>query len=541
MRYLLFLSALLSLSLNLQAAPPFVIGQVVVKGDPWEFQEYHKVKHLRKSGLTVLDVGPGNERGAIMRLRSRGHWAALNLIANKTATTDDPFRIYQWHFDRIQADAAWGLATGEGVSVAVLDTGLMSGGPDGINSVCPDALGATGGWDIVNDDSSPVDGDGHGTHVSGTIAQATNNGIGVSGLAYNACILPVKVLDDSGSGSFADIAEGIYHAVDQGADVINMSLGISARYGVTNDPVMDPALQYAAQNNVVVVAASGNDGHRKNVSYPAIYPTVIAVGATDARDQVARYSNRGAGLDVVAPGGDTSRDDDGDPQNYPDGVLQETNIGSGWGYYFFQGTSMASPHVAATAALLLSHGAAPDDIRSLLQDNTIDIYENGYDSTSGWGLIQAHDALVAVNSVGVNQPPIAAFQENCNGLSCSFDAGTSFDDGTIVSYLWDFGDGSGSDGETGSTAETISHNYAADGTYDVTLTVEDNDGLSATRTVTVNVSSAQACTDNDADGFCAEIDDCDDSDNQTYPGHNDSKGRWGRNGVDNDCNGIIDG
>lgn len=535
MRYLLFLCALLSLSLNLQAAPPFVIGQVVVKGAPWEFQEYAKVKHLRTSGLTVLDVGPGNERGAIMKLRRGGHWAALNLIANKTATTDDPLRIYQWNFDRIQADKAWSLATGMNpetgdiISVAVLDTGLATGGNDGINAIC------SGSRDIVNNGTNPADGDGHGTHVSGTIAQATNNGIGVSGLAYNACILPVKVLDDSGSGSFADIAEGIYYAVDHGADVINMSLGINARYGVTNDAVMDEALLYAADHDVVVVAASGNDGHRKNVSYPAIYPTVIAVGATDARDQVTRYSNQGTGLDVVAPGGDTSRNDDGDPQNYPDGVLQETNLGSGWGYYFFQGTSMASPHVAATAALLLSHGAAPGDIRSLLQDNTKDIYENGYDSTSGWGLIQAYDALAAVNSVSVNQPPTAAFTESCNGLSCTFDAGTSSDDGTIVSYLWTFGDGSGSAGET------VSHSYASVGDYVVELIVEDNDGLSAIRTVTVSVSSAQACTDNDADGFCAEINDCDDNNNQIYPGHNDSKGRWGRNGVDNDCNGIIDG
>ncbi|MBR9869166.1 MAG: S8 family serine peptidase [Oceanospirillales bacterium] len=531
MRYLLFISALLTLSLNLHAAP-FVIGQVVVKGDPWEFQEYSKVKHHRESGLTVLDVGPGNERGAIMRLRSRGHWAALNLIATKTATANDPFRIYQWHFDRIQADAAWDLATGDGVQVAVLDTGLASGGPDGIK-VCSE------GKDIVNDDLSPVDGDGHGTHVSGTIAQATNNGIGVSGLAYNACILPVKVLDDNGSGSFADIAEGIYHAVNHGADVINMSLGISARYGITNDPVMDPALQYAAEEGVVVVAAAGNDGHRKNVSYPAIYPTVIAVGATDARDQVARYSNRGAGLDVVAPGGDTSRDDDGDPQNYPDGVLQETDIGSGWNYYFFQGTSMASPHVSATAALLLSHGAAPGNIRSLLQDNTKDIYENGYDSTSGWGLIQAYDSLVAVNSVTVNQPPIAAFADNCDGLTCSFDASASSDDGTIVSYLWSFGDGSSD------TGKIISNSYATDGSYEVILTVEDNDGLSSATKKILSVSATQTCTDNDADGFCAGVElgvnDCNDNDNQVYPGHNDSKGRWGRDGVDNDCNGIIDG
>lgn len=528
MRLILLMTLLCGISSTLFAqGPPFVPGQVVVKGNPWEFSEYKKLKHLPKSGLTVLEVGKGNERAAIMRLRGKNFWAAFNYVAKKSAIVDDEHRTDQWHFDRIQANDAWDIATGVGITVAVLDTGLAANGVDGISAVCQ-------GKDIVNSDNSPVDGDGHGTHVSGTIAQATNNAIGVAGLAYNACIMPVKVLDDSGSGNFADIAEGIHYAVDNGADVINMSLGINARYGITSDPIMDPALQYAADRGVIIVAASGNDGHRKNVSYPAIYPTVIAVGATDARDRVVRYSNRGTGLDLVAPGGDTSRNDNGD--SYADGILQETKIDGVWDYFFFQGTSMASPHVAATVALLLSHGAAPEDIRDLLQNNTKDINESGFDSTSGWGLIQAYDSLLAINtSSNGNQDPSAAFEFSCTGLLCDFDAAGSHDDGTINSYSWTFGDGASS------TDLTASHRYSAEGSYDVTLMVEDDGGLFDAITKTLNVTIATTCTDADADGFCAEIDDCDDNNNQIYPGHNDRKGRWGRNGVDNDCNGIIDG
>ena len=524
----LVLSVSLPFSLNTSAAPPFVPGQIVVKGDPIEFSEYSVTKRLRRSDLTVLEVGAGNERAAIMRLRGKGRWAAFNLLASKSAIVDDSFRIFQWHFDRIQANQAWDLSTGANVTVAVLDTGL-SQGPDGVNDVC-DPI------DIVNEDSNPADGDGHGTHVSGTIAQNSNNGTGVAGLAYSACIMPVKVLDDTGSGSFSDIAEGIYHAVDKGAEVINMSLGINARYGVTSDPVMDPALQYAADNDVIVVAASGNDGYRKNVSYPAIYPTVIAVGSTDARDRVVRYSNRGAGLDLVAPGGDTSRDDNGD--GYVDGVLQETDLGEGHSYYFFQGTSMASPHVAAAAALLISHGAQPSEVRGLLQDNTKDIVDSGFDTASGWGLIQAYDALSAVNQPSTGNPPDADFTFSCSDYLCNFDAqGSNDTDGDIISYIWDFGDGT----TDTTTTDNIAHTYAATGFFNVTLTVEDNEGMSdsLSQTVTIEVAGG-SCTDADGDGVCVEDGDCDDSNPDVYPGHGDRGKRWGRDGIDNDCDGIAD-
>jgi serine protease len=157
---------------------------------------------------------------------------------------------------------------------------------------------------------------------------------------------------------------------------------------------MDEALDHAADNNVTVVCAAGNDGSRKNISYPAIYPSTIAVGAVGYDNRVPRYSNRGKGLDLVAPGGNMAQDLNGD--GYGDGVLQETYINGSWGYWFMDGTSMASPHVAAVAAMLISNGTAttPDVIYETLTSSTLDLDEAGYDNNTGFGLVQAYDALV---------------------------------------------------------------------------------------------------------------------------------------------------
>ncbi len=433
-------------TLAAQTAPagvPFRQGEVAVYATPDQLPGLRVAKFLPHAGISVVTVESGRELGLVQRLRQAGFRAGLNLVA-EAFQTNDPLYSYQWHMPKVQSDQAWGISRGQGVTVAVLDTGLALNGPDGIGCV-------VAGHDVVNGDNDPHDGDGHGTHVAGTIAQATGNGIGVTGLAHQACIMPVKVLDDGGSGSFADIADGIYYAVQSGASVINMSLGTSARFNIRNDPIMDPALEAAHAAGVTVVCASGNDGSRNNVSYPAIYPTTIAVGATDYRNVVTRYSNRGTGLDLVAPGGDANRDDNRD--GYGDGVLQETFYNGQWGYWFFQGTSMACPHVAAAAALLYSQdpNLTPDEVRRLLTSTALDLGEAGYDSTSGWGLLQAYAALTS--------------------------------------------DGSGGGG----------------------------------------------CTDADGDGVCAENGDCNDNDASIYPGANDTKGRPGRNGIDNDCDGIIDG
>ena len=264
---------------------------------------------------------------------------------------------------------------------------------------------------------------------------------------------------------------------------------------------MDPALDYAYDNGVTVVCASGNDGFKKNVSYPAIYPTTIAVGAVDTRPEVTRYSNRGDGLDIVAPGGDNTKDMNGD--GYADGVLQETYINGAWGYWFFDGTSMASPHVAAVAAMLYSHGTAntPDSVYQALTLTTQDLNEPGFDSTSGHGLVQANHAL------------------HYDGSGCPDNDGDGF-----------------SDIACGGTDCDDSDSTVYPGAPELCDGRDNNcDG------VTDEGCPTGGCTDNDGDGWCIEDGDCDDNDRHVNPGHNDSGGRWGRDGVDNDCNGIIDG
>ena len=364
---------------------PFREGEVVVAASPEALSEEVLIRYYPNSGLSVIRADKGKEADKVKQQKSKGRKAGKNYIAQHFEyPINDPLASYQWHFEKVQAGSAWTISAGSTITVAVLDTGLTNSNIDGIGCT-------TYPRDVVNDDSDPADGDGHGTHVAGTIAQRTNNDIGVAGLAYESCIMPVKVLDDSGSGSFADIAEGIYWAVNNGAKVINMSLGVNARSGITNDSIIDPALDYAAEKEVVVVAAAGNDGFRKNVSYPAIYPSVIAVGATDFNNNLASYSNKGKGLDIVAPGGNTRVDANND--GYADGVLQETIIDGATGYYFFQGTSMAAPHVSAIAAMLLADGKSYEDVSSSMFESALDLGNVGFDNSFGHGLVQAYDAM----------------------------------------------------------------------------------------------------------------------------------------------------
>jgi serine protease len=477
--------------------PPFRAGEVAVFAAPEELAGFEVVKHLPRSGISVVRVDSGREWGQVQSFRIKGHRAGLNFIAEAFATVDDPlYPGYQWHLPAIQSEAAWDLTPGAGVIVAVNDSGLNPLGIDGINCVEP-------GYDFVNMDSDPFDGDGHGTHVSGTVAQASNNGVGVAGMAHGACVMPVKVLNDTGSGSFADIAEGIFFAVDNGASVINMSLGIAARYRVYNDPIVDPALDYAYDNGVTVVCASGNDGSRRNVGYPASYVTTIAVGATDYANEVTSYSNKGTGLDIVAPGGDLGADLNGD--GYGDGVLQETDLndGEGFKYYFFDGTSMASPHVAAVAAMLYAYGTAttPDEVYEALTQTALDIEDHGFDSASAWGLVQAFDALNYGSGVVCVDGDGDGYDANCGAIDC--------DDGD-------------------------------DGIYPGAAEVCD-DGVDNNCDGAVDEGCGGTCTDADGDGWCVEDGDCDDTNPNVYPGHTDTRGRWKKDGLDNDCNGIIDG
>jgi serine protease len=262
---------------------------------------------------------------------------------------NDPLWHQQWNMQSIRVQESWKETKGNGVTVAVIDTGI---------SQVPDLEKTkfVKGYDFVNDREDAEDDNGHGTHVAGTIAQSTNNGYGVAGIAYEAALMPLKVLSAGGGGTVADIAESIRFAADHGADVINMSLG-----GGGESSVMREAIDYAHKKGVVIIAAAGNAA-RNAAEYPGRYPHVMAVAALDAAGQKAPYSNFGAGVNISAPGGSTTNGEAG-------GILQNTINPQTKEPVFaaFQGTSMASPHVAGVAALVKATNIKdPDEVMAVL-------------------------------------------------------------------------------------------------------------------------------------------------------------------------------
>lgn len=294
-----------------------------------------------------------------------------NYIYHTLEVPNDPDYAKQWNFRSINVEKAWDETKGEGVTVAVIDTGVSR-----VTDLQQTEF--VQGYNFVNDNNDASDDNGHGTHVAGTIAESTNNNYGVAGIAYGAKIMPLKVLSASGAGDISDIAEAIRYAADNGADIINMSLG-----GGGENKVMKDAIDYAHSKGVVIIAAAGNS-NQNAASYPARYPNVISVSAVDSSGLKAPYSNFGAGVDISAPGGSES------------GLILQETIDRQTGEGVFkglQGTSMAAPHVAGVAALIKSAGIKdPEQITEILKQSSRKIAEDPFNHF-GAGQLDAGEAV----------------------------------------------------------------------------------------------------------------------------------------------------
>lgn len=431
-------------------------------------------------------------------------------LMRPTLTPNDTYFSNQWDLTDATGGAnvpsAWDISTGSGIKVAVIDTGITTHS---------DLAGQTvGGYDFISDSDTARDGNArdsdpqdegdwyatnecgygygasdsswHGTHVAGTIAAKTNNGAGVAGMAYGAKVVPVRVLGKCG-GYTSDIVDamvwsagGSVSGVPSNANparVLNLSLGGSGSCGS-----FQSAVNSARANGAVVVVAAGNENQNVSNSSPANCSGVISVAATTKTGSRASYSNYGSSIVVSAPGGAGS----GGSTDILSTLNSGTTTPSSETYAYYAGTSMAAPHVAALAAMVLSvdPSLTPDEVKDLITDNARPL-PGSCSGGCGAGIIDAHATLVAAGGGGggSNAAPTANFTYTTSGLTASFTDTSSDSDGSIVSRSWNFGDGS-----TSSSANP-SHTYASAGTYTVTLTVTDDDSATNTKTQSVTVSS----------------------------------------------------
>ncbi|MDP4038788.1 MAG: S8 family serine peptidase, partial [bacterium] len=332
-------------------------------------------------------------------IKSTGEGVSVNenKIYRALATPNDPLFSQQWHLSKISAPAAWDITTGSSsVKVAVLDTGFGLNHQD-----LASKFDLANGWDFIHNDNSPMAGTDnwngqfvyHGTMTAGLAAAATNNGLGVASIGWNVKILPIQVLDDNGYGDTYTVASAINYAVSRGAKVISLSLGEP-----DPDGIIRGAIGNAISNGVVVVAAAGNS-NCNCIIYPANYPEVIAVGATDINDNRASFSTYGANLDVVAPGVGSIRTT----------YLTQSNQTSAYTTSAY-GTSVSTPIVAGQAALIKSllPNASVGAVDSYIKngaDKVVGMNGQNFTNEYGFGRINAYNSLKNYQWQYIGQSP----------------------------------------------------------------------------------------------------------------------------------------
>lgn len=334
--------------------------------EPLQIARIRLSPSMRESGGTISARGWG---GAMPR------FVEYEAPISGTYAPDDPDYYDSgktYALPAIHADAAWDVTRGSSDTIiAIIDTGISAQHPEFAGRL-------VGGYDFVHDDNDPSDDHGHGTHVAGIAAAAIDNAQGTAGVCPGCSLMPIKVLNEHNSGTWFNAAQGLVYAVDNGADIINMSLGAT-----TGSETIATAIAYAVSQGVLVVAAAGNEGSHEPF-YPAAYDGVLAVSASDSDDVLWGLSNFGHYIDVAAPG-------------YliysTDRQLDNTYNG----YSFKSGTSMAAPHVAGLAGLLLSQDPkrSPAALTQIISDSAWDLGTPGWDSQFGYGRIDAGAALGA--------------------------------------------------------------------------------------------------------------------------------------------------
>ncbi len=402
-----------------------------------------------------------------------------------------------WGVKRIGGGTQSNGNNGAGVKVAIIDSGINYNHPDL-------AANYVGGYDFVNKDTNPMDDNGHGTHVAGTVA-ARDNDTGVVGVAPGASLYGLKVLGANGNGSYSAVIAALQWSVDNGIQVTNNSYGSSGDPGTTVKAAFDTA--YAA--GVLNVAAAGNSGNPagagNNVIYPAKWASVIAVAATDSSDKRASWSSTGPDVELAAPG------------------VSINSTLKGGGYGTMSGTSMASPHVAGTAALVIASGITDangngkinDDVRQKLTATADDLGAAGRDTWYGYGLVNAAKAAGSVTPP-INRAPVANAGPDQNvktGSTVQLDGTASYDpDGGTITYSWAFVSRPAESNASLSNASTATPAFVADvsGSYEVELTVSDGalsasdrvviTATTATQATTVSVSSITYATSGGNDG-----------------------------------------
>ena len=365
-------------------------GDTVHSVDSLLSEEYASrvVDDIQSLAVAIIDVPAGQEDAIAAKLSSLPGVvrAEVDALVYAAMQPNDPYYAsQQWNMNLINAPTAWDITTGTGeIVIAIIDTGIDLGHPELADKI-------VAGIDLVNDDDIAQDDHAHGTHVAGIAAAVGNNGQGVAGVAWNARLMPVKILDQDGRGYMSTLAEAIVWATDHGTDIINMSIA-----SLSNNLTVRDAIDYAYAHGVILVAAAGNAYSMGALTiYPAAFDHVIGVGSVGSEYEHASYSSAGPFVDVAAPGGHSNIG----PTIYS--TFWQNGVHT---YNHAEGTSMAAPHVTGLAALLKATDASlgPDEIEQIITSTAIDLGEPGRDELYGAGCI---DIAAALQSLQPEYPP----------------------------------------------------------------------------------------------------------------------------------------